>query len=511
MKNMKIKILILTLVWSFVISSCSEDSLNKSNPNNLTTGSFYKTDSDLGKALTGVYAILQSVNLCGREWFFLHDLRSDDVSSGGGQLEAARNQILIGAHLPTNAVFNGVFNDLYRLIHRANAIIESAPDAETNDPNLKKRYVAEARFLRAWAYFQLVGFWGGVPLYETTGQSFSDAKARATEAEVFDFVVSELTALNGDLPTSYSGNDLGRVTKGAALMLLGKVYMFRGDFTSAKTQLEAVKGMGYSLVNEYFDNFTEEAEYNSESVWELSYTANGNFNWDGDGNDYGPNESWIRSQEYSAVGWRNLIPSDKLLAAYEVGDPRIKDTFYFIGDTYGDPSNPLVLTNTAVQGNTSVFQGVTQKVSWKKYSIMYKFDPGGYYDKIGMNYRIMRYADVLLMLAECENEVGSGANAIAYLNQVRARPSVNMPAYPTAAYPVNSKDEIFKAVMHERQVELGGEESRNFDILRWRKAGKFTTDPISYFEPNKYEFLPIPQDEINNNANIGPGDQNPGY
>src|SRR5690606_39774057 len=91
-----------------------------------------------------------------------------------------------------------------------------------------------------------------------------------------------------------------------------------------------------------------------------------------DGNDYGPNESWIRSQEYSAVGWRNLIPSDKLLAEFEDGDPRLKFNFYFTGDTYGPPDNPVVLTDEAQRGNTSVYKGVEQKISWKKYSVMYK-------------------------------------------------------------------------------------------------------------------------------------------
>src|SRR5690606_3118680 len=107
---------------------------------------------------------------------------------------------------------------------------------------------------------------------------------------------------------------------------------------------------GNPLMDEYFDNFTEEAEYNKESIWEISYTSAGNYSWDGDGNDYGPNESWIRSQEYSAVGWRNLIPSDKLLAEFEDGDPRLNFNFYFTGDMYGDPDDPVELTDEAQRG-----------------------------------------------------------------------------------------------------------------------------------------------------------------
>lgn len=439
MKTMKTKIIFFTLVSSLIASSCGENVLDRQSTTNVKTENYYKTVDELNAALTGSYAILQGTNLGGREYFFLHDLRSDDVASGGGQLETARNQILIGTLGSTNAVTTAVWNGLYRLVHRVNAIINNAPEA-TGDEGVKKRIVAEARFLRAWGYYQLAAFWGAVPLYDTYAVSLDDGKARTAQDEVMNFVITELGSLQADLPTTYAGNDVGRATRGAALTLMGKAYIFNGDYTNAKTQFESVKGLGYSLVNNYFDNFTEETEYNKESIFEISYTSSGNFNWDADGNATNVNESWIRSQEYSAVGWRNLIPSDKLINEFEDNDPRLKDNFYFIGDQYGDPASPLTLTADKVQGNSSSFHGVTQKVSWKKYSVMYKLDPGGYYDKIGINYRMYRYADVLLMLAECENEVGTSAAAIDYMNQIRNRPSVSMPNYPTAGFPCNSKD-----------------------------------------------------------------------
>lgn len=510
MKTMKTKLIILTIVSTVIASSCGDNVMDRTSTTNVETGLYYKTVDELNTALTGAYAILQGTNLGGREYFFLHDLRSDDVASGGGQLETARNQILIGSLNSTNSVMTSVWTGMYRLIHRVNAVIENAPDA-TGDAGVKTRVVAESRFLRAWSYFQLATMWGDVPLYDTYGKGFDDVKPRSPQADVLNFVITELTSLQGDLPASYSGNDLGRASKGAALTLLAKTYLFNGDYANAKTQLEAVKGLGYGLVDKYFDNFKEETEYNKESIFELSYTSSGNFNWDADGNGTTVNESWIRSQEYSAVGWRNLIPSDKLLNEYEANDPRLKDNFFFIGDNYGDPAAPLTLTNDKVQGNSSNFHSVIQKVSWRKYSVMYKLDPGGYYDKIGINYRMYRYADVLLMLAECENEVGTASAAIDYLNQIRNRPSVNMPNYPTADFLCNSKDEITRAIIHERQVELAGEEVRNFDILRWRKNSKLKTEPISYFEANKFELLPIPQDELNTNKNVTQADQNPGY
>jgi len=509
---MKTKIIAITAIASFIVSSCNDASLDKVSPNNVAVQNYYKTVDELQRATTGVYALMQSNQLGGREYFFLHDLRSDDVATGGGQLETPRNQLLIGTHGPTNSVMTSVYTGLFRMIHRTNAIINHAPDA-TGDEALKTRLVAESRFLRAWAYFQLVSLWGGVPLYTTTESTVSEAKPlpRSTDTEVWNFVITELDDLSGDLPTSYSGNDQGRVTRGAALVVLAKSYLFNGAYDKAKTSLEAVKAIGYSLTDNYFDNFMEETEYNTESIFEVSYTSSGNYNWDADGDATQVNESWIRSQEYSAVGWRNLIPSKSLLDEYEDNDPRLKNNFYFIGDTYGDPAAPLILTDKKVQGNKTNFKGEDQKISWRKYSVMYKLDPGGFWDKIGINYRMYRYADVLLMLAECENEVGTPGAAIDYLNEVRNRPSVNMPEYPTADYPVNSKAEIMRAIIHERRVELAGEEVRNFDILRWRRNGKLTSEPISYFTAKKYELLPIPQDEFNNNPNITQANQNPGY
>jgi hypothetical protein len=513
---MKTRIILLIIICTLVGSSCNEDLLNKEIPNNFTRDTYYTTAEELSTALTGVYAILQSTNLISREWFFLHDLRSDEMASGGGQLETPRNQLLIGSHSPNNAVLTSVWTELYRLIHRANGVITKSANITMDEP-LKKRYLGEARFLRAWAYFQLLEFWGGVPLYTTYATSIFDAKARSSETEIYNFIVSELTAIQADLPAKFTGDDLGRVSAMAAKTMLAKVYLFNTDYASAQPLLEEVKDYGEAnasggnpLMDNYFDNFIEESEYNKESIWEVSYTSAGNYNWDADGNTSGPNDSWIRSQEYSAIGWRNIIPSNKLLAEYEDNDPRLKNTFFFTGDTYGDPASPKVLTDGDQRGDGSVFKGVPQKISWKKYSVMYKLDPGGFFDKIGINYRMMRYADIYLMLAEVENEIGTPAQAITYLNKTRERPSVDMPLYPTADYPTGTKDQIMRAIMHERMVEFAGEEIRNYDILRWRKANKFTVDPISYYD-DKYERLPIPQAEIDANQLIEQDDQNAGY
>ena len=514
---MKQTYLILTTVATAILLGCTTGALDKVNPNQVTTADYYKTADDLVKGVNATYAVWQSYALTASEWWFLHDLRSDDVASGGGQLEAPRSQLLIGAQSPNNAVAFAVWNGLFRAIHRANVVIDRGATV-TDNPALVKRAIAEATFMRALSYFELVTLWGGVPLYTAYVKDISGTKPKSTAEQVYQQIIADLLAAQTNLPTTYGGADLGRATKGAAQMLLARVYAQRGgqdDYANARTQLQPMIASGvYRLIDTYTDNFTEENGNNPESVFEIGFSKIGDFNWDGDGNDYAANETSSRSQSYNPIGWRNLIPSNALLADFEQTtkgdaktDPRLAYSFYFTGDVFNNGKDTL--RDGQVQGNTSVFNGLTQKVSWRKYTALYKNDQT-YYTS-GINQRIMRYADALLLMAECENEAGNGPAALALLNQVRARKSVAMPPYPTKNFPVGTKDAITQAIIHERRVELSGEDTRNRDVLRWRKQGKLKTEPLSYFQANKQELLPIPQQELNNNTKLTAADQNPGY
>ncbi len=507
----------VTLLTALLSASCSESLLDKVDPNGGTPESFYSTTDELTRGVNSIYAVAQSNKLAAREWFFLHDLRSDDVSSGGGQLETPRNQILTGSHTTANFVVDQVWSGYYVTIHRANSVIVGSANTKNITDELKKRLVAEARFLRAWAYSDLVILWGGVPLYKEPVTSLADSKPRATVDEINTFIIAELRAIQADLPTTYDKDNVGRVARGAAQALLGRVLMNTGDYAGAKAELDKVRTSGvYSLMDRYEDNFLEETAYNKESIFEIGF-AGANVNWANDGNTPswgGVNEANTRTQEYSSVGWRNLIPSDGLLAEFErvsngspKDDPRFAASFIRHGDPIVNGTKTLDTAN--VQGNLSTFEGRRQKVSWRKYTSIYKTDATFYTGP--MNMRVIRYAEVLLNLAECENELGNSAAAIGYLNQVRSRPSVAMPAYPTSRFPVGTKAEIFRAIVHERRVEFAGEQLRNRDILRWRRQNKLTSEPISYFQANKFELLPIPQGEFSTNAQLKSTDQNPGY
>ncbi|MBC3788469.1 RagB/SusD family nutrient uptake outer membrane protein [Spirosoma utsteinense] len=507
MKRHAIKFFVIsTLTFAF---SCNSNILDKVNPTQLSTETYFKTGTELVTGVNAVYAGWQGLNLYAREYFFVHDLRGDDMQPGGSQLEIQRAQLINGNQDASNQVANDVWQGLYRVIHRANVVISFAPGVTQGiTEELRNRVVGEAKFHRAWCYYELASLWGGVPLYQAYATSPEESQPRATEDQVYELVINDLKDAVAGLPlkSAYSDTDIGRVSKGAAQAMLARVYMQRGNYAAAKEQLAAlIASNQYKLTDAYADNFREENEFNTESVWEISFTeAFGGLNWSGDGNGIN-GEVTIRGQEYGPNAWRNLIPSSSLLAEFETqkagdakDDSRFKDSFYQVGDVFNNGRDTL-----------KDVQGANPKISWKKYQKIYKATSEN--SQSGINFRVIRYAEVLLMMAECENEVGSPATAVSYINQVRDRKSVALPHYPTAKFPASTKAQVFDAIVHEKRVELGGEQIRNLDILRWRKQNKLAKEPITYFQKGKHELLPIPQNEINNNSKIDQKDQNPGY
>jgi len=503
------------LLSMLLLLGCSESVLDKVNPNGSLPQNYYSNQSELTQGINSVYAISQGFNMAAREWWFVHDLRSDDMATGGGQLEVPRAQILDGSYTYSNSVMQSVWDGLNRTVLRANELIDGSVNAKNIPQDFVNRVVGEAKFLRAWAYSDLVLLWGPVPMHRHAPTTLASASApRMPVDSIYNFMITDLNAIIPVLPVSYTGNDVGRITKGAAQALLGRVLMAQGDYAGAKAALLPIVSSGaYQLVANYSDNFLEETGFNKESVFEIGF-FNNNMNWNnGDGdNGGGVNEGNAITQEISCIGWRNLVPSDGLLAEYETiangyptDDPRFAASFYRANDAYNNGANTL--DTSKVQGTKQKYNGVKQKVSWKKYTAMYKNNSTFYTGQ--MNLRIIRYAEVLANLAECENELGNTAAALGYLNQIRNR--VGMANYPTAKFPCSDKAQTFAAIQHERRVEFANEQIRNRDIVRWRKNGKLTSEPISYFQANKFELMPIPQEEFATNAALTASDQNPGY
>jgi hypothetical protein len=502
-QNISKAILAAGLVLTSILA-CNKklDVFDKNNP---TTESYFKTASELQNGVNAIYSTLRSAQLVGREWFFTHDMRGGECASGGAQLEAPRAELLSQpSPAPSNAVMSNVWTGCYQMINRANLVLDKAPGV-TDNSALRNRLVGEAKFLRGWAYFELVAQWGDVPLYKETVASSTDFKGKSPAADIYSFIISDLTDAAQALPTSYGSSDNGRATSGAANALLGKVQMQKGDYAAAKAALLKVYGK-YSLAGNYQWNFDGDIkddnnvavstghEFNTESIFEVVFVDKGdnNFNWGYNGEGSTSPLSTVRNQEYG-ITWGNVIPSNQFLNEFEANDPRYKFTIFEEGDSIltAVPNGPLKLTASAMNIATSIKGGITKKRFFRKYNI-YDYVNSGFHPG-GLNQRVIRYADVLLLLAECEAEAGTPTQAASYINEVRNRPGVNMPPVVLA-----SKNAALKAVMHERTVELGAEELASFDILRWRKKGYFPSimpDRV----PGQVDLFPIPSSETSTN------------
>lgn len=492
-------------------TSCDEAILDKVNPNELSSGSFYADGTQALAAVNGVYAALQTTQLYTREYFFLHDLLSDE-NFGLGSLEAQRVQLIARSFDGSNSIITSVWQGLHRGIHRANLVIENVPNTPTSgdfSEALRQRYVAEARFLRAFFAFELVSLWGDVPFSDGVagGDEAQNGLPKVSRDQVYNTIIEDLNFAEANLPqrSAYGTNELGRATRTAAQALKGKVFLFRGNYSEAAAEFEKVVNSGeHRLMDEFTDNHTDENENNEESIFEVQFSLafGGGNRWSGDGN--GIAEVTFRGQEYGMKAWRNVIPSESIVAeltreekAPGVEDPRAAFTIYRPGDLYNN-------------GQSVVEAFVTYPddlPSWRKYQ--------NYYDnedevnqQSGINFRVIRYADVLLMLAECRNELGQQQAAIDLMNEVRARPSVDMPPLPTATFPVGNQTQVFEAIQHERVMELTAEQVRYRDILRWGIGPQALP---ATFQAGKHELLPIPQNEIDNNVALTNADQNPGY
>jgi len=496
----------VVVILALIFTVACEKKLNVFDQNNPTTESYFKTAAELQNGVNAIYSTLRSANLVGREWFFTHDMRGGETWAGGPQLEAPRAELLKqNSPAPSNAVMTSVWIGSYQMINRANLILSKAPGV-TDDVALRDILVGESKFLRAWAYFELVSQWGDVPVYTAPVASATDYKGKSPAADVYTLIISDLTEATQKLPAVASQS--GRATKGAAYSLLGKVQMQKGDYAAAKTALLQVFGK-YSLVPNYSDNFdgdvysgtskvTDGHEFNAESIFEVAFVDKGdnNFNWGYNGEGATNPVSTVRNQEYGIV-WGNVIPSDRLLNEFEANDPRYKFTILEVGDvimTRGGTQPGRTLTAGDLNVDPSIRNGVSMKRVFRKYSI-YDWDDNGFHPG-GVNQRVFRYADVLLMLAECEAEVGTPGQAATYINMVRARPSVNMP--PVV---LTTKNQAIAAVMHERAVELSAEEVNSIDMLRWRKKGYYPSIRVDP-KPTQVDLFPIPAAELSANPNI---------
>jgi hypothetical protein len=425
----------------------------------------------------------------------ISSVTSDDAEKGSTAGDAPpMGELDNFTFAPTNFFFNDFWNGQYLGISKANEVIERVPAIQMTD-SLKNRYIAEAKFLRAYFYFNLVRTFGGVPKITAvpTEENASVATPRSTPAEIYQLIEQDLREAIPVLPARYDVANIGRATSGAAKGLLAKVSMYQKKWPEVLRLTNEIMASGeYNLNTPYPVIFTEAGENSSESVFEVQATIS---------QQCSPDEAKLGSQ-YSEVqsprpqlGWGFNVPTESLANAYEPGDPRREATIIFAGETLldGFRLDPGA-ANPRYNQKAYVYQTESRS-------------PCGLGDA-GENIRILRYADVVLMNAEAANELNDGLKAAASLNMVRARARANQAGVlPDVSF--TGQAQMREAIWRERRVELAMEHERFWDLVRQGRAAQVLQAHGKSFVAGKNELMPIPQQQID--ASGGVLAQNPGY
>ena len=485
---MKNKVILLFSISIFLFTSCKKF-LSVDPPYAQDAENYFQTPDDYDRALTGAYDMLQGSFLS----LWIGEIASDNSIAGGESVNDSQ-----GLHQIDNMTHGGVNNELrnimrwnYTGITRVNYIMENKDNIDFPE---KQHILAEARFLRAYYYFELVKFFGDVPLIIDKRLGIEEAQQlpRAPKAEVYAQIEADLNFAIGVLNPVAAQK--GRATKGAAQALLGKAYLYQKKYSEAVTILDEVRNSGlYSLIPNYADLFSVSNEDNSETVFDVQYTGL-------EGGGYGcliclegnaaPGFQGIRQYTGPIYGDGNSynLPTQELYNAFSPIDPRRGHTILDIEAFIAAQPDPSSITYAIGAGGHTGY-----------YNNKYIKRQG----EIGLpdndltspvNYRVIRYADVLLMAAEAHFHLGNNQTAQQLVNQVRVRAGV-------PGIPVQSLNDIYK----ERRFELSGEGHRFFDLVRTEQAAQYITG----FIPGKHELFPIPQVEIDLAG--GNWQQNSGY
>ncbi|MGL2963564.1 RagB/SusD family nutrient uptake outer membrane protein [Flavobacterium sp. RSB2_4_14] len=491
MKNRILKAVIAIVVFTTISVSCSDEFVNRDPVYSIDSENYFNSESDYNQALIAAYDLLQAsyVNV------LLGEIASDNTLSGGESASDVPGfqQVDEMTHTSNNSNLRDIWNWMFAGVNRANYILEFK---DKTDFDGKEQIIAEARFLRAYYQFELVKWFGGIPMKGDARFKLNDEKTipRSTVDEVYTSIENDLLLAIADL--SATAPETGRATKGAAQALLGKVYLYHEKFVDSANIFETlITTGGYSLVSNYNTIFENNNENNVESVFEVQYT-------DGEGAGFGCLQC---SEGNVAVGFNGIrnysgpvfdsgfsfnVPTQQSYDAYEVGDNR-RDVAI------------LNIVTWAAANNATYGTGYKHTGFFNR-----KYLPRQGDLNIGdqnltnpNNYRAIRYADVLLMAAEANNRGAiDDAKARQYLNEVRRRAFGDTNHDITASGPA-----LTDFILNERRLELMGEGHRFFDLVRTGRAQQAITN----FTPNKNELFPIPIEEIQ--FSNGNWQQNQGY
>ena len=488
------KILITIILSAGLFASCTD--LEVTPTSFVTEDKYFKTQDDAVASVTAVYASLSldpgEQSLFGRNLYFLTDMATDYASAG---VSATNPQVRALSSLTHDATSDRVqvaWRQIYNGINRANVAIDNIPKVAGNE-TVKTRLINEAKFIRGLLYFQAVRLWGGVPieLHEPTSIQLESLKSRRETVDaVYTQIISDLNAAEA-LPATYPASDLGRATSGAAKAILTKVYLTRKDYPNAILKAREVinGGYGYALFESFQDIFTKTKKNGKEHIFSVQFEPN----------QAGNGSSGSTFQSTSFIGFTATEPADI------ISDVTLFYDIYAPGDTRRDVSYAKTLP---IPGTANIY--TFPKPIFKKYLDLTNVATPG---NVAINFPIIRYADILLSLAEAINEQGTPTpEAYELINQVRRRAFGKPITTPDAAVDLSglTQTTFRAAIQEERKKEFVQEGQRWFDLVRW---GTLVTEVKKVTAKNsvseRNNLYPIPQSE----RSIDPVGlpQNPGY
>lgn len=466
----------------------------------ITDLDYLRSETDYRTMVVSTYSPLQWLN----QTVPIGDIATDNAVAGGENASDVLSLQQIDDYTlnPANSTLREIWKAAYEGINRTNYLHQNKaanPSGVAVEFAGKDALYGEVYFLRAYYYFTLVRFFGGVPLFVEKRLNIDDSRTlkRSSKADVYKQIEVDLNAAIAVLPPTSA--QPGRINKYAAQALLGKVLLYQDKFDAAAAMLENVVTGPYNLVTNYGDIFLQGGENGAESVFEIQYSnTSPYFNWGGatrgQGN-YAVQQCGIRglngSSPYSA-GWSTNLPTQELANAYAAGDQRKHVTVLDI-EAYKTANPGMNITyQVAPYKNTGLYN--------QKY-LPRKGETSGQLELNYLNnYRTIRYADVLLMAAEANNRATApnDTKAQGYLNRVRRR------AFGDLLHDVASTGAALKqAIWDERRLELAMEGDRFFDLVRTGRAATVITN----FTAGKHELFPIPLYEVE----VSGLEQNPGY
>ena len=475
-------------IYAFITATLigCENFLEENPQDSLTTPDFYNTAQDAISAVNAAYDGFQHLDYYGFNYPMILNISGADAIKGGFGAGDRPGYLEYGTYNVTGENVRNLefYQSAWGGVNRANGVLENVSEMEVDSDfpqELKDRILGEATFLRAIHYYNLVLGFGGMPLYERVPIVGDDPLPRASLEETWNFIIRDFQAAAAALPATYDAANQGRATSGAANAMLARIAALQGRWQDVITLVDLVTDSeaNYALVDDYGSNFDGTGNNNPESIFEIQYTlTNTSLNVWSESGDWNSNGiSKYASPQVDNAGWAFMSPTENLVQDYEAGDLRLPATVYQEGDPYGPSTFDPTRNNH--QGNAGSY-------GLKKYTNLDLDGANG--NGFDINWKIIRFGEILLLRAEAENELnGPTEAALTPLNQIRER--AGLPAIGAGLDQAALRD----VILHERRVELAFEGVRFYDLI-YRDRAVEVLGPRGY-EPSDALF-PIPPSEL---------------